>query len=73
MVIPLFRALKKANEAGEKTVNQKIKVLTNNIGVTGEAWNNPAKAKEKLGWETKVDIDQLTKIMMEADKKSAGL
>jgi GDPmannose 4,6-dehydratase len=34
---------------------------------------NSAKAKEKLGWQTKVDIDQLTKIMMEADKKDAGL
>lgn len=34
---------------------------------------NPAKAKEKLGWSTKVDIDQLAKIMMESDKKDAGL
>ncbi len=34
---------------------------------------NPAKAKEILGWETKVDIDQLAKIMMESDKKDAGL
>jgi GDPmannose 4,6-dehydratase len=34
---------------------------------------NPAKAKEKLGWETKVGIDELAKIMMEADKKDAGL
>jgi GDPmannose 4,6-dehydratase len=34
---------------------------------------NPAKAKEKLGWQTKVDIDQLAKIMMESDKKDAGL
>lgn len=29
---------------------------------------NPAKAKDKLGWEAKVGIDELVKIMMEADK-----
>jgi GDPmannose 4,6-dehydratase len=34
---------------------------------------NPAKAKAILGWETKVGIDQLAKIMMESDKKGAGL
>lgn len=34
---------------------------------------NPAKAKEKMGWEAKVGIDELAKIMMESDKKDAGL
>lgn len=34
---------------------------------------NPAKAKKELGWETKVGIDELVKIMMEGDKKDAGL
>jgi len=34
---------------------------------------NPAKAKKILGWETKVGIDELAKIMMEADKKNAGI
>ena len=28
---------------------------------------NPTKAKEKLGWETKVDLDKLAKLMYEAD------
>lgn len=28
---------------------------------------NPAKAKEKLGWEPKVDLQQLVKMMVEAD------
>lgn len=30
---------------------------------------NPAKAKEKLGWETNVGIDQLVEIMMQHEKK----
>jgi GDPmannose 4,6-dehydratase len=34
---------------------------------------NPAKAKKILGWETKVGIDELAKIMMESDKKNAGI
>ncbi len=46
MDIPLIRRFQKAYEAGAKHVNPKIKVITNYIGVTGEAWNNPAKAKE---------------------------
>jgi basic membrane protein A len=33
-------------EAGAKHINPKATVITNYIGVTGEAWNNPAKAKE---------------------------
>ncbi len=31
------------------------------------------KAKEKLGWETKVDIDGLVKLMMESEKKKYNL
>lgn len=46
MDIPLIRRFQKAYEAGAKYVNPKAKVITNYIGVTGEAWNNPAKAKE---------------------------
>ncbi len=46
MDIPLIRRFQKAYEAGVKYLNPKAKVITNYIGVTGEAWNNPAKAKE---------------------------
>lgn len=46
MDIPLIRRFQKAYEAGVKHVNPKAVVITNYIGVTGEAWNNPAKAKE---------------------------
>lgn len=46
MDIPLIRRFQKAYEAGAKFVNPKISVINNYIGVTGEAWNNPTKAKE---------------------------
>jgi basic membrane protein A and related proteins len=46
MDIPLIRRFQKGYEAGVKYVNPKAVVLNNYIGVTGEAWNNPAKAKE---------------------------
>jgi GDPmannose 4,6-dehydratase len=34
---------------------------------------NATKAKEKLGWETKVGIDELVKLMMESEKKKYNL
>jgi basic membrane protein A len=46
MDIPLIRRFAMGYQAGAKYVNPKIKVTENFVGVTGEAWNNPAKAKE---------------------------
>ena len=46
MDIPMIRRFQKGYEAGAKFVNPKVVVINNYIGVTGEAWNNPAKAKE---------------------------
>lgn len=46
MDIPLIRRFEKGYEAGAKKMNPQVKVVSNFIGVTGEAWNNPAKAKE---------------------------
>lgn len=46
MDIPLIRRFQKGFEAGVKATNPKATVLVSYIGVTGEAWNNPAKAKE---------------------------
>lgn len=46
MDIPLIRRFEMGFEAGAKQVNPKAKVISNYIGVTPEAWNNPAKAKE---------------------------
>ena len=46
MDIPLIRRFQLGYEAGAKKVNPSIKVLANYIGITGDAWNNPAKGKE---------------------------
>lgn len=46
MDIPLIRRFAMGYEAGIKYIKPNAKVITNFIGVTGEAWNNPAKAKE---------------------------
>jgi basic membrane protein A len=46
MDIPLIRRFQKGYESGVKHINPKATIITNYIGVTGEAWNNPAKAKE---------------------------
>ncbi|MCM2278824.1 MAG: BMP family ABC transporter substrate-binding protein [Oligoflexia bacterium] len=46
MDIPLIRRFELGYEAGFKKVKPSGKVISNFIGVTGEAWNNPAKAKE---------------------------
>lgn len=46
MDIPLIRRFQMGYEAGAKKINSKIKVVVNYIGVTGDAWHNPAKGKE---------------------------
>lgn len=46
MDIPLIRRFSVGFKAGAEHINPKIKFVENYIGTTGEAWNNPAKAKE---------------------------
>ncbi|WP_413559696.1 BMP family lipoprotein [Bdellovibrio sp. HCB209] len=46
MDIPLIRRFAMGYAAGAKYVDPKIKISENYVGVTGEAWNNPAKSKE---------------------------
>jgi basic membrane protein A and related proteins len=46
MDIPLIRRFELGYKAGVEKINPKAKLTSNYIGVTGEAWNNPAKAKE---------------------------
>jgi basic membrane protein A len=46
MDIPLIRRFQLGYEAGAKAINPKGKVIVNYVGVTGDAWHNPAKAKE---------------------------
>lgn len=46
MDIPLIRRFFLGYEAGVKKINPNAQLLQHYIGVSGEAWNNPAKAKE---------------------------
>lgn len=46
MDIPLIRRFEMGYKAGAEHANPKIKITSQYIGITGEAWNNPAKAKE---------------------------
>lgn len=46
MDIPLIRRFAMGYFAGAKYINPKIATSENYVGVTGEAWNNPPKAKE---------------------------
>ncbi len=46
MDIPLIRRFAIGFNAGAKYINPKIMTTDNYVGITGEAWNNPAKAKE---------------------------
>ena len=57
MDVPLIRRFAMGYSAGVKYVNPKATVSENFIGVTGDAWNNPAKAKELALAQYSSDID----------------
>jgi len=46
MDVPLIRRFQRGFEAGIKKTNPTAQLSTSYVGVTPEAWNNPAKAKE---------------------------
>ncbi|MBN8538456.1 MAG: BMP family ABC transporter substrate-binding protein [Deltaproteobacteria bacterium] len=46
MDIPLIRRFSMGYEAGMKQASSKGQLIQNYIGISSEAWNNPAKAKE---------------------------
>jgi len=46
MDIPLIRRFEKGYIAGAKKVRPDVKIVSNFVGVTIDAWNNPPKAKE---------------------------
>lgn len=46
MDIPLIHKFETGYEEGARSVNPKIQVLQNYVGVTDSAWNNPGKGKE---------------------------
>ena len=46
MDVPLIHRFQMGYEAGAKSIDPKIAVIINYVGVDSSAWNNPAKAKE---------------------------
>jgi len=46
MDIPLIHRFETGYEEGARSVNPKIQVIQNYVGVTDTAWNNPGKGKE---------------------------
>jgi basic membrane protein A len=46
MDIPLIHRFETGYEEGARSVNPNIKVVSNYVGVTDSAWNNPGKGKE---------------------------
>jgi basic membrane protein A len=46
MDIPLIRRFLLGYESGAKKINPNVVVTSQFVGVTGDAWNNPTKAKE---------------------------
>lgn len=57
MDIPLIRRFAMGFKAGALHQNKKIKLIENYIGSTGDAWNNPAKAKELVLAQTAAKAD----------------
>lgn len=70
MDIPLIRRFEKGYIAGAKAINPSIQTDTHYVGVTSEAWNNPAKAKELAldQYEGGIDV-----IFAAAGASNAGL
>lgn len=46
MDIPLIRRFELGYRSGAQSIDPKVKVLTNYVGSTSDAWKNPTKAKE---------------------------
>ena len=46
MDIPLIHRFQVGYEEGARAVNPRVRVISNYVGVTADAWNNPGKGKE---------------------------
>lgn len=46
MDIPLIRRFNEGYIEGAKSINPKVEIVSNYVGVTDHAWNNPGKGKE---------------------------
>lgn len=70
MDIPLIRRFEMGYKAGAQYINPKAQVTSNYVGVTGDAWNNPARAKELAISQYKGGVDV---IFAAAGASGAGL
>jgi basic membrane protein A len=59
MDIPLIRRFQMGYEAGAKAVNPNIRIVTNYVGITGDAWNNPPKGKELARAQYEQGVDAI--------------
>ena len=59
MDIPLIRRFQMGFEAGAKSVNPNIRILSNFVGITGDAWNNPPKGKELARAQYEQGVDAI--------------
>jgi len=70
MDIPLIRRFELGYASGAKAVNPKVKVISNFVGVTGDAWNNPTKEKELAVSQYEAGVDV---VFSAAGASGAGL
>jgi basic membrane protein A and related proteins len=54
---PLIRRFEMGYVAGAREINPKIGIVSNFVGVTADAWNNPAKGKELAMAQYEDDVD----------------
>ena len=57
MDIPMIRRFEMGYRAGVQKTNPKAKITSNFIGISSEAWNNPARAKELALTQYKAGAD----------------
>ncbi len=57
MDIPLIRRFQMGYKAGAETVNAKVKVVSQYVGSTSDAWKNPTKAKELAASQYQKSVD----------------
>jgi basic membrane protein A len=70
MDIPLIRRFELGFQSGARAVNPRSVVVSNFVGVTGDAWNNPTKAKELAVSQYQSGVDV---IFSAAGASGAGL
>lgn len=57
MDTPLIRRFEMGYEAGARAVRSDVKILSNFVGVTSDAWNNPTRGKELATTQYRRGVD----------------